>query len=65
MFGSAILDVTIGLLVIYLLLSLICTTITEFLAAFCRWRAKDLERGIYHLLDQEIWDRPGYPEGLA
>ena len=32
MFGSAILDVTIGLLVIYLLLSLICTTITEFLA---------------------------------
>ena len=44
---------TIGLLLIYLLLSLVCTTITEFIAAIFKLRAKDLQRGIYNLFGRE------------
>lgn len=50
MFGSAILDVAIGMVFIYLLLSLIVTSLSELVAAVLKWRSKNLEKGIRHLL---------------
>jgi hypothetical protein len=51
MFNSGILDVVIGLTVIYLQLSLVCTAVNELIAAVFRKRANDLEYGIRKLLD--------------
>jgi hypothetical protein len=50
MFESAILDVVIGLVFIYLALSLICSASVELLEAFLHYRASDLERGLEELL---------------
>ena len=50
MFGSPILDVTIGLILVYLLLSLIVTATREGLEGWLRSRAGHLERGIRTLL---------------
>ena len=46
----AILDVVIGLIFIYLLLSLVCTAMGEFWAGFARRRARTLTVGIEQLL---------------
>jgi|SRR5579862_2983082 len=51
MFGSQILDVAIGLVFIYLLLSLICTAAREGLEGWLKTRAIDLEQGIRELLN--------------
>jgi len=51
MFGSQVLEVAIGLVLLYLLLSLICSSIREGLEAWLKTRAADLERGIRELLD--------------
>ena len=59
MFGSAILDVLIGLVTIFLLLSLTATAIREAFETVFKARAVMLERGIRELLD----DRDG--DGLA
>lgn len=50
MFGSAILEVALGLLFLYLLLSLLCSAISELLEAWLKRRATDLERGLRELL---------------
>lgn len=50
MFGSEVLDVAIGLVFIYLLLSLICSAINEWIARICALRSKTLEEGIRNLL---------------
>jgi hypothetical protein len=50
MSGWPILDVAIGLVFVYLLLSLICTTINEGLMTQLRSRAKFLDKGILALL---------------
>jgi hypothetical protein len=50
MFGSAILEVAIGLAVIYLLLSLICSAAQESLEAWLKKRASNLEKGLRELL---------------
>ena len=44
------LDVAIGMTFVFLLISLICTAISELIEAFLKKRAKDLERGIKELL---------------
>jgi hypothetical protein len=49
MFGSEVLDVAIGILFVYLTLSLICSAIQEGIAAFFKLRAKDLYMGIRNL----------------
>ena len=72
MFGSAILDTAIGLIFVYLLVSLIISAANELLAAFFRWRANNLFHGIRELLqDQEatglvarFYDHP-LVQGLA
>ncbi len=49
-FGSTVLDTAIGLVLVYLLLSLICTTINEWISGIFATRAKFLEQGITRLL---------------
>lgn len=55
MFGSSTLEVAIGLIFVYLLLSLICTAANELVAAVMKMRAKNLEKGIRNLFN----DLPG------
>lgn len=50
MFGSEILDVAVGLVFLYLLLSLLASALNELIEARLRTRAADLERGIRELL---------------
>ncbi len=50
LFGSTVLETAIGLIVVYILLSTICSAIQETLAGFLKLRAKDLERGIQNML---------------
>ena len=51
MFGSEILDVALGLIVVYLLLSFFATALREAVESGVRARAVHLERGIRELLD--------------
>ena len=53
LFGSTILEVVLGLSFVYLLLSLLCSSINELLAGFLKLRAKDLEKAIRNLLCDE------------
>src|SRR5437899_878201 len=50
MFNSTILDVAIGMIFVYLLLSLMCSAANEILELWLKKRATDLERGIRELL---------------
>jgi hypothetical protein len=59
MFGSSLLDVAIGTIFVYLLLSLICSAGNEIIESWLKKRASYLEQGIRQLLD----DPSG--EGLA
>lgn len=57
MFGSAILDVIIGLVFVYLILSLICSAINEYVASLLNMRGKVLVNGIEILLrDVDLHD---------
>lgn len=49
-FGSTLLEVALGVAFVYLLLSLLCSALTELLETFVKFRARDLERGISKLL---------------
>lgn len=51
MFGSQTLEVAMGLVFIYLLLSLICSALNEWVATFWSMRSKTLESGLRNLLD--------------
>lgn len=51
MFGSVVLEVAIGLVFVYLLVSLMVTSVTEILAGLLKWRAKDLWKGVRNILD--------------
>jgi hypothetical protein len=50
MFNSSILDVAIGLVFVFLTLSLICSAAKEIIEAGLRKRSKDLEKGIRELV---------------
>jgi hypothetical protein len=50
MLGSAMLDVAIGLVFVFLLLSLVCSAANEVIEAVLKNRAFDLERGVRELL---------------
>src|SRR5919197_870048 len=52
--GSTALEVAIGMIFVYLLLSLLCSAIAEYIEAKLNYRAKDLEKGIRLLLDQYV-----------
>lgn len=49
MFGSQVLDLVIGLVFVYLLLSIICTAVQEIIAALFSLRARNLAKGIANL----------------
>jgi hypothetical protein len=49
MFNTTVVDVAIGMIFVYLLLSLMCTAILEVIAAVFKLRAKNLEAGIRSL----------------
>src|SRR5258708_15093088 len=51
--GLDMLDVAIGVIFMYLLVSLICSGAAEFLEALLRFRARDLEHGIRELLQNK------------
>ena len=53
MFNSGILDTVIGVIVIFLQLSLVCTAVNEFVALLLKKRAKELEKGILTLLSSK------------
>ncbi|MDQ3889176.1 MAG: hypothetical protein M3312_01315 [Actinomycetota bacterium] len=44
------LDVALGLIFLYFVLALVCSGINEAIASLLRWRAQDLERGLWELL---------------
>jgi hypothetical protein len=50
MFNSSVLDVAVGLIFVYLLLGLMCTTVNEWLAQLFKTRAATLREGIRRLL---------------
>lgn len=51
MFGSGVLDIGIGLIFVYLMVSLVCTAANELMASLFHWRADTLADGIRNLLD--------------
>jgi|KBSSwiStaDraftv2_1062776.scaffolds.fasta_scaffold193001_2 hypothetical protein len=53
MFGSTVLDVAIGLVFVYLLLAIICTSANEILSGLTKSRGKLLREGIQQLLDNQ------------
>jgi hypothetical protein len=53
MFGSTILEVAIGVLFVYLLLSLLCSALGELIESFVRFRSRDLKKGIKNLLHRQ------------
>src|SRR5215207_1618164 len=55
MFGSVVLEVGIGVILLFLFVSLICTAAMEGIKSLLKMRAVDLERGIRELLN----DRDG------
>jgi hypothetical protein len=64
-FGSGILDVAIGILFLYLLLSLVCSSITEGIARIFALRSSNLKEGIRNLLNDpdgkavnSVYDHP-------
>lgn len=59
MFGSAILEVVIGIIFIFLLVSIICSSVREVIEAWFKTRAAYLEYGIRELLHDK------QAEGLA
>lgn len=58
---SAVLDVAIGLILVYLLLSLVCAALKEMIESRLKWRSKNLEEGIRELLKghtEEFYKHP-------
>jgi hypothetical protein len=67
MFGSDILDVAVGLVFVYLLASLIVSTVTELLSGWLGWRANKLLDGVRNLINSpgaEDWAQKLYEHPL-
>lgn len=64
MLGNAFLDIAIGLVMMFLVLSLVCTTINELIATFMRLRAKFLKQGLERILDEPDVYKAFYDNGL-
>jgi hypothetical protein len=64
LFGSTVLEVAIGMIFIYLLLSLVCSAANEVIATNTKRRAWMLEQGIRNLLLDDEMDRRLTPDAL-
>jgi hypothetical protein len=53
LFGSTTLEVAIGMVFVYLLLSLLCSAINEYIEATLNYRGKNLRKGIEMLLNDQ------------
>ncbi|UKT65391.1 hypothetical protein [Pedobacter mucosus] len=62
MFGSNTIEIALGLIVVFILLSIICTAIREGIEAFFKTRAAYLEQGIRELLND--FDGEGITKSL-
>jgi hypothetical protein len=65
MFGSTVLDVAIGMVFVYLLLSLLCSAINEYIEAKLNHRSKNLWKGIQLLLNGVIEEGKKKPDMSA
>ncbi len=61
---NAFLDIAIGLVLMYLLLSLTGTVINEFISQILKWRARTLQASITQLLDNKTLRLDFYNHGL-
>jgi hypothetical protein len=65
MLNSTVLDVGVGLIFVFLVLGLMCTTVNEWIAQFFDMRATTLREGIKQLLGAVTSDRGLFrPENL-
>jgi hypothetical protein len=64
LFNSTVLDVAIGLIFVYLLLSIICTAVNEWLAAVTGSRSKLLKKGLIQLLNNQPTKNDSSPDAL-
>lgn len=62
---SSVLDVAIGLIFMYLILSLICTTVNELIATVLKLRARNLSKTITALIDDKDLRKAFYDHGLV
>jgi len=63
MFGSTILDVAVGVVFIYFMLSVIASQANDLIARMLNWRSKTLEAGVRKMLldkdiAQRVWNHP-------
>jgi len=61
---EAILDVAIGMIFMWLVLSIATMSIQEWIASYLKWRAKDLEIAVQRLLGNEVWAEKLYEHPL-
>lgn len=61
---EAILEVTIGMIFMWLILSVATMTIQEWIASYLKWRAKDLETAVQRLLGDKVWAEQFYNHPL-
>ena len=61
---EAILDVAIGMIFMWLVLSIATMSIQEWIASYLKWRAKDLETAVRRLLGDEVWAEKLYEHPL-
>lgn len=61
---NAFLDIAIGLVLMYLLLSLSCTVVNEIIAQILSWRATTLQAGVQQLIDNKQVLGDFYNHGL-
>ncbi len=64
MFQNAAIDVTVALILMYLMLSLLCTVINEFIATKLKLRAKSLASALDQLFDNQTLRSAFYRHGL-
>lgn len=64
MSGNAVLDIAIGLVLMYLVLSLVGTVINEHIATICKIRSATLQSAIQELIDNPTLRADFYNHGL-
>lgn len=64
LFGSTTLEVAIGMVFVYLLLSLLCSAINEYIEATLNYRGKNLRKGIELLLNDQGRGQTGWMSNL-
>jgi hypothetical protein len=64
MSSNAVIDIAIGLMLMYLVLSMLATVINEFIATQLRLRATTLKDGLQHIIDDATLRTAFYNHGL-